>query len=116
MRMSEVRKYALSLPEVTEEPHFNYSSFRIRGKIFTTAPPEETHIHVFVDDSERDRMSTLYPEVYEKLWWGGSVVGLRVMLAKAKTADVNELLCKAWQRKAPKSLLKQLNTREGMKK
>ena len=34
MKTAQVRRFALSLPAVTEEPHFHYSSFRIRGKIF----------------------------------------------------------------------------------
>ncbi len=31
-----LRKVALSFPEVTEEPHFEKSSFRIKKKIFAT--------------------------------------------------------------------------------
>ncbi len=31
-----LRKIALSFPEVTEEPHFEKSSFRIKKKIFAT--------------------------------------------------------------------------------
>lgn len=30
------RKLALSFPEVTEEPHFEKTSFRVKGKIFAT--------------------------------------------------------------------------------
>ena len=41
MKMSQLRTFALALPETTEEPHFNYSSFRVRGKIFATVPPDE---------------------------------------------------------------------------
>jgi YjbR len=46
MNVAQVRRYALSLPDTTEEPHFEYSSFRVRGKIFVTVPPDEEHIHV----------------------------------------------------------------------
>ena len=42
MKMSQLRIFALSLPDATEEPHFNYSSFRVRGKIFATVPPDES--------------------------------------------------------------------------
>ena len=42
MKMSQLRTFALALPETTEEPHFNYSSFRVRGKIFATVPPDES--------------------------------------------------------------------------
>jgi len=45
MKVAEVRCYALSLPDTTEEPHFEYSSFRVRGKIFVTVPPDKEHIH-----------------------------------------------------------------------
>ena len=50
MKPALIRKYALPLPETTEEPHFQYASFRVRGKIFMTVPPGERYIHVFVDD------------------------------------------------------------------
>src|SRR6478672_5062537 len=48
MKIAAVREFALGLPEATEEPHFDFASFRVRGKIFVTVPPDETHIHVFV--------------------------------------------------------------------
>ena len=48
MQIADVRRHALSLDAVTEEPHHTYSSFRVRGKIFVTIPPEETHLHVFI--------------------------------------------------------------------
>jgi len=38
--LAEARRLALSLPEVTEQPHFDMASFRVRGKIFVTVPPE----------------------------------------------------------------------------
>ena len=105
MRINEIRRFALSLPEATEEPHFHFSSFRVKGKIFATVPPDEKHLHVFVDDEKRDLMVATEPQAYEKLWWGKKVVGLRVILAKAKSGDVKGLLRSAWQSKAPKSLL-----------
>ncbi len=36
IRFSTLRKTALSLPEVTEEPHFEKTSFRIKQKIFAS--------------------------------------------------------------------------------
>ena len=81
MKLAQVRKYALSLPEVTEEPHFDRTSFRVRGKIFVTARPAETHIHVFVPEEHREPALALHPGQVSKLLWGGKVVGLRVELA-----------------------------------
>jgi hypothetical protein len=105
MKLSALRKFAMSLPEVTEEPHFQYSSFRVRGKIFVTVPPEQTHIHVFVGDSKRDSMLELYPAFIEKLIWAGKVRGLRIELAGAVPAVVLSLVRAAWEAKAPRKLV-----------
>ena len=105
MTILQVRRFALSLPEVTEEPHFHYSSFRIRGKIFATVPPEGDHLHLFVSAGDRELALAAAPEFLETLLWGKRAVGLRVSLAKAKPKMVNELLAQAWSFKAPKSLL-----------
>jgi len=102
--LAEARKFALSLPQTTEEPHHEFSSFRVKGKIFATVPPAETHLHLFVDDELREQMVTTSPEVFEKLWWGEKVVGLRVNLSAARPPVVLDLLKAAWLRKAPKRL------------
>lgn len=104
MKLAQVRRFAMSLPEVTEEPHFNYSSFRVRGKIFATIPPEGEHLHVFVSEQEWEIALVLEPAFLEKLHWGVRVVGLRITLANAKPGVVTKLLAEAWSRKAPKSL------------
>ncbi len=90
----------MSPPEVEEEPHFYYASFRVDGKIFLTVPPDKTHIHVLITDDEREIALALYPEFVEKLLWGGKVVGVRVALAEAKADVVNQLIRPAWSRKA----------------
>lgn len=105
MKLTEVRKIAMSLPETTEEPHFNYSSFRVLGKIFATVPPEGEHVHVFVGEEQREQALALDPAFIEKLLWGKRVVGLRIALDKAKPATVKKLLSQAWSGKAPKRLV-----------
>jgi hypothetical protein len=105
MKLAEARRYAMALPEAAEVPHFLYTSFRVHGKIFATAPPAGEHLHVFVADDERDLALALAPECVEKLHWGEKVVGLRILLARAKPSLVKRLLAQAWARKAPKALL-----------
>ena len=105
MTLSQVRALALALPEATEAPHFHFTSFRVRGKIFATAPPEEEYLHIFLPPEERCAALAREPDFLEELSWGAKVVGLRVILASAKPPVIAELLAKAWSGKAPKRLL-----------
>ncbi len=104
MKLAQVRRIALSLPEASEEPHFQLTSFRVRGRIFATAAAEGGYLHVFVDDDQREIALHLHPEFLDKLLWGGKVRGLRVALAAARPQVVSGLLQQAWTRKAPKAL------------
>ena len=112
MNLESVRLMALSHPEVTEEPHFAATSFRVRGKIFVTVPPEGTHIHVFVAEEAREPMLAMYPDDVEKLFWGKKVVGLRVILDRAQDSVVEDLIRQAWVNKAPKTLRAQVADRD----
>ncbi len=105
MKFSAVRAIALSLPEVTEEPHHQFSSFRVRGKIFVTVPPEQEYIHLFVPEAQRELALAVYSDFVEKLLWGSKVAGLRVLLAAAEPSAVETLIHQAWVHKAPKALV-----------
>jgi hypothetical protein len=104
MKLAEVRRYAMTLPEVAEEPHHQSTSFRVRGKIFITAPPKNDHIHIFVDEPTREQALALYPSFVEKLFWGGKVWGICVVLSAATSNVVKDFIRSAWMTKAPKSL------------
>jgi hypothetical protein len=101
-----IERYAMTLPEVTQAPHHHFGSFRVRGRIFVTVPPQRTHLHVFVPEDRRDEFLAVYAGCAEKLLWGGKVVGLRVTLAAAPPAGVKAMLRAAWEGKAPKALLR----------
>jgi len=102
MTLPEVRVLAMNLHGSTESPHHRFTSFRLRGRIYATAPKEGGFLHVFVDEEDRERMARLDPQTYEQLGWGKKVVGLRVDLERARREDVEALLHIAWQRKRPK--------------
>ncbi len=108
MKLSVVRHHALSLPEVEEKPHFDYASFRVRGKIFVTVPPDEEHIHVFLGPEQRGAALDAWPSFLEELKWGKKVLGLRVSLDLATPTVVKRLVRQAWLSKAPKSLRSKL--------
>lgn len=101
-----VRRFALALPEATEEPHFERTSFRVKGKIFATVAPDGSSMNVFVDDEQREIMCRVDPKAYETLTWG-KIAYLHVHLKKAKARDVGTLLRSAWERKAPRKLVAQ---------
>jgi len=102
MQLDDVRRMAMELRATTESPHHHYTSFRVRGRIYATAPVEGGSLHVFVDEEDRDRMVKIDPATYTILGWGKKVVGLRVDLATAQPDDVRALLHTAWQRKSGK--------------
>jgi hypothetical protein len=102
MQLADVRRMAMALLGTTESPHHRYTSFRVRGRIYATAPVEGGSLHVFLDEEDRDRMVAISPGVYQKLGWGRKIVGLRVDLEHAEPEDVAGLLRAAWQRKLPK--------------
>lgn len=101
MTLTQVRKYALSLPRVSEEPHFDRISFRVGGRIFLTARPAESHIHVFVPEEQREAALAIHPDLVSKLLWGGKVVGLRIELPRAPVGVVNDLIESAWEARTP---------------
>ena len=103
--LEQARRFALSLPEATEQPHFDMSSFRVRGKIFATVPPDEAHLHVFVDEPEIAASVAENRAAFEPLRWGERVRGLRIDLGLAPEYRVAELLEESWRRKAPKRLI-----------
>jgi hypothetical protein len=105
MHFATLCKFAMSLPGVTEEPHHNFGSFRVKGKIFVTVPPDREHVHLFVSEQRREEALAMHPRFTGKLLWGGKVVGLRVHLPTAEARVVKQLVYQAWQHKAPKSLL-----------
>lgn len=104
MDFQTARAIALALPEVTEAPHFDYGSFRVKGKIFVTVPPDQQHLHVRVDEQERLLALAVYPDGLEPLHWGKQILGVRVDLQKADPEAVAHLIRTAWRQRAPKRL------------
>jgi YjbR len=102
VKIDSVRTHAMSLEAVTEAPHHDYSSFRVRGKIFVTVAPDDEVIHVFVGEEDREPALALYPNFTEKLLWGGKVVGLRIALAAANPSAVKALIFKAYETRVRK--------------
>ena len=107
MRLETARRFALSLPETTEQPHFEKSSFRVREKIFATVPVGEEALHVFVGE-ETAVLVAEDPVAFEVIRSARNIAvndWVRVNLAAADGARVCELLEDAWRCMAPKRVL-----------
>jgi hypothetical protein len=111
--LETARRFALALPEVTEEPHFDMSSFRVRGKIFATVPPDGQHLHVFVDEPEVSAAVAQNPAAFAPLRWGRRLRGLRVELAASPPGELQELIEESWRRKAPRRLVADFEAERG---
>ena len=100
----EVRRLALALPEATEAPHHDRTSFRVGGKIFATMPPDGDSVNVMLGEEESRAATDEAPGVVELLWWGRRLSGVRIVLAGVDPALVAELLEDGWQRRAPRAV------------
>jgi len=105
VNLEDVRRFCVSLPEVSEEPHFDLWSFRVRRRIFATVTADEAHLHVFVDEDEARAAVAEDPVAFEELWWGKQLRGVRVDLTAADATPVFELLEESWRRRAPRRLV-----------
>lgn len=104
-----LREVSLSFPEVTEEPHFEKVSFRVRKKIFATYDAGEGRASLKLSEMDQDIFSktdrdAIYP-VPNK--WGKQGWTL-VELKKVKKKLFQQALLTAYCAVAPPKLAEQL--------
>lgn len=104
--VDDLRKYALSLPEVIEGGHFHMVAFRVADMPF--AGVEKGHTHALLSLGEHD-IHTLVaedPKVFEEIWQNKKrLVGVRIDLAKITRKRLKQLIEQSWRHKAPKRLV-----------
>jgi hypothetical protein len=113
--MAVVRRFALSLPDTAEAPHFEFSSFRVRGTVFATVP-DNGHLHLFVGADEARALLHEGPATFEPIGRGKRINPdwIRVNLASADATQIRELLVEAWRAKAPKRARAEYDTNTGL--
>jgi hypothetical protein len=94
-----VRRWALALPEATEQDHHGMPSFRVGNKIFATVP-DDGHLRIMVDEAEILAAVAENPALCEPVYWGKRLSCVAVDIRTAPPALVKELLTEAWRRKA----------------
>jgi hypothetical protein len=101
-----VRELALSLPEATEAPHFERTSFRVRKKIFATMAEKEHEAVVWV--APREKLYGLLraqPDVFIDHGGWTRMGALGVRLDRVDAAQFRELLIASWRSRAPQRAL-----------
>jgi len=112
IRLEDARRFALGLPEVSEQDHHGMHSFRVRGKIFATVP-DDTHLRVMVDEDEIRAVAAANPRSCEEFFWGARLAALVVDIGRVRKTLLEELLTDAWARKAPRKLLAEFEAQGG---
>jgi hypothetical protein len=105
---ADFRRIALSLPEAVEGSHFDAADFRVGGKIFATlALQSEGYGVLLLTPEQQAGMVEDEPKIFSPVAGGwGSSGSTRVLLAKVPRDILEAALRTAWERKAPKRLLR----------
>ncbi len=110
MTRNDFRRFALSLPDATENEHMDHPDFRVRGKIFATLGyPDERWGMVKLMPDQREEFARAEPGVFvpAKGAWGRKGATC-VLLHSAKRPSLTRALGLAWRNVAPKNLMKNL--------
>ncbi|MCC6919394.1 MAG: MmcQ/YjbR family DNA-binding protein [Alphaproteobacteria bacterium] len=102
---AKVRALALALPEATEAPHFEATSFRIRKKIFATLGERALPLVVKLRPDQQAMMTETQPGTFTAIpgHWGRAG-WTSVAIAVADAATIRHALTLAYCNVAPKKL------------
>src|SRR5262249_37915211 len=108
MTARDFRRLALALPEAIEGTHFGIADFRVGGRIFATLALEKEGYGVLMFTPEQQAgMIEDAPAIFSPVPKGwGRMGATRVLLAKVPRDILESALKTAWQRRAPKRLLR----------
>lgn len=101
---ADVRRIALSLPEVIEKPWYNTPGFRVKDKGFLRLRNEaEGGLVVFVADlDEKDALLASDPDKFYTTPHYDGYPTVLVNLEKVDVDELTELIVDSWRVKAPK--------------
>lgn len=106
---ADVRRIALSLPEVTEKPWFGSPGFRVKDKGFLRIRSEaEGWLVVFVADlGEKEALLASDPVKFRTTPHYDGYPTVLVDLPKIRVGELRELIVDAWLLKAPTRVRKE---------
>ncbi|MFD8248267.1 MmcQ/YjbR family DNA-binding protein [Nocardia sp. NPDC059691] len=102
----DVRAFALSLPETSEQFTWGMPTFRVAGKLFLTLPESETSMAVRCPVADRDELVVAEPD---KFWIAAHEAGNAWVRARLTALDDREeleaIVQDSWRQAAPRHLL-----------
>ena len=104
-----LRSFIFAFPEVTEAPHFEKTSFRVRGKIMATFDEREMSATLKLSESDQDGFCLIDKEAIHPVpnkW--GKMGWTRFYLDKVEDVVLYDALKCAYCEVAPKKLVKAL--------
>ncbi|MFI9408291.1 MmcQ/YjbR family DNA-binding protein [Nocardia gamkensis] len=102
----DVRSFALSLPETSEQFSWGMPTFRVAGKLFLTLPEAETSMAVRCPTADRDELVVAEPGKFWIAAHEANNAWVRVRLtALDDSAELEAIVLDSWRQAAPRHLL-----------
>ena len=107
IKPAAARALAMTMPEASEAPHFEKSSFRVAKKIFATmGEGGDPHMVVKLTPDQQSMMGEVRPDVFSALpgrW--GEQGWTRIAFEACDAETLHHALGMSWRNVAPKRLL-----------
>jgi hypothetical protein len=116
MGLSELRAFAMTLPEVEEGPPVRaanrVAAFKVAGKSFLGVEKGCVTMTVSLREKEAKAIAAEHPDAYEEIWRNGKIfMGLRVDLTRIPARRVRALIEKSWRHSAPRRIVDEYDKR-----
>ena len=106
MRFQQFRHLCLALPEAEEIETWGEATFRVRGRIFAMGSPEGSTVSVKASLDDQAGLVAMDPKTFAVSAYTGRFGWVRVRLAGLAPELGERLIKNAWERTAPRRLLK----------
>lgn len=100
---TSARRLALELPDVVEQDHHGFPSFRVNGRIFATLPAPNL-LRAMSDEHSIRAAAAAHPGSCREYYWGKRLSCVEIQLDQAGSSLVRELLAEAWHHKSARGV------------
>ena len=100
-----VKKIASAMPDVEASTSYGTPALKVRGKLMARLKEDDETLVLRATWEERERVLTLYPEVYFLTEHHRGHAWVLLRLAAATPTQLKASITHAWYESAPKSLI-----------